>query len=65
MPSSKIFAHGGQGDEDLYEDGCKNGGAGTIYFHTNDTLVVDNGEMNSTAFTIVRVPEGKPLVDDK
>ena len=48
--------NGGKADKDELEDGCMNGGGGTIYYRFNDTLAVDNGELNSTAFTIVRIP---------
>ena len=51
--------NGGKADKDDLEDGCMNGGGGTIYYRFNDTLAVDNGELNSTAFTIVKIPEEK------
>lgn len=41
-----------------------NGGSGTIYYKLNDTLLMDNGELNSTAFTIVKIPENKVSVNE-
>ena len=42
-----------------------NGGAGTIYHRFNDTLVVDNEGVNTTALTSVKISADKDLVDDK
>lgn len=56
LGSGQVRVNGGQADSDELGDGCKNGGSGTIYYKFNDTLVADNAEMNSTAFTIVKVP---------
>ncbi len=42
-----------------------NGGAGTIYHRFNDTLVVTNEIVNTTSFTMLKVPPKKDLVDDK
>ena len=65
MPSINVNVKGGQADIDDYGDGCKNGASGTIWLKKNDTLVIDNKEMNSTAFTRLRVPHAKPLVEDR
>lgn len=66
MSSSNTKVHGGQAElDDIADDGCRNGASGTIYYRFNDTLLVDNAEMNSTAFTQVRVPDHKELIDDR
>ena len=63
MSSRKVKINGGKADKDEFENGCKNGGSGSVYYKFNDTLVVNNAEMNSTAFTFVKVPTEKELVD--
>jgi hypothetical protein len=65
MPSNNVKVKGGLAEIDEYGDGCKNGASGTIWFKKNDTLVIDNREMNSTAFTRLRVPNEKMLVEDR
>ena len=65
LGSSNARVNGGQADIDELGDGCKNGASGTLWYKTNDTLIVDNREMNSTGFTMLRVPNKKPLVEDK
>ena len=42
-----------------------NGGAGTIYHRFNDTLVVTNELVNTTSYTMVKVPHAKELVNEK
>lgn len=65
LTTSRVKVNGGQADMEIDQEdaGCMNGGSGTIYYKFNDTLVMDNAEMNSTAFTIVKVPEGKTAIN--
>lgn len=64
--SHQVHVNGGVAEQDPDGDGCKNGASGTIWYRKNDTLVVNNNESNSTAYTVVRVPSAKaPLEDDR
>ena len=53
----QVQVNGGKAEADPYLDGCMNGGSGTLYYRKNNTLALNNHEMPSTAFTIVKVPE--------
>ena len=65
IAASNVHANGGKADKDDFGDGCYNGGSGTIYYRQNDTLLVDNRGVNTTALTLLRVPNGKELVGDR
>ena len=65
MPSTKIHVNGGVGERNATGDFCFNGGAGSIYHVFNDTLVINNGNTNTTSKTLVKIPPAKPLVDEK
>ena len=65
LSSLQVHVGGGAADRNDTEDGCMNGGAGTIYHRFNDTLVVDNEGVNTTALTSVKISGEKDLVDDK
>ena len=63
ISSHQVRANGGVSEQDEDGDGCKNGASGTVWYRTNDTLVVNNNEANSTAYTVVRVPSAKATLD--
>ena len=65
MSSMQVKVNGGVGERNSTGDFCQNGGAGSVYHVLNDTLVINNDNMNTTQTTFVRIPPAKPLVDGK
>ena len=59
VPADRVKVNGGVSLDTKIETGCANGAAGTIFYTSTDSLVIDNKGSNSTAATAVEIPVEK------
>ena len=55
ISSEQVSAYGGVADVET-EYGCGNAGAGSIWYRTEDRLVIDNNGTLTDKYTVIQIP---------
>ena len=55
LPIEQATAYGGVSDVDT-EGGCGNGAAGSIWYKTEDSLIINNNKTVTDKMTVIKIP---------